>query len=444
MHRSLAAVLLICLAAAASSSAEDLKWVPIMPSRPLLPEPGSPDAAKHWVVLVAGSNTWSNYRHQADVCHAYQIVKKHGVPENQIITMMYDDIAHNVENPTKGIVINKPGGSDVYGGVKIDYKGKKVTPENFLNVLQGKGSGKVLKSGPDDIVFINFVDHGAPGLIAFPHGVLKAKPLIDALQYMHQNKMYKKLVFYLEACESGSMFEKLLPPGISIYATTAANPDESSYACYYDKKRETYLGDVYSVNWMEDTDANDINQESLDQQFAVVKSKTNTSHVMKYGDTSLGSDKVGEFQGSLAGVRAVQSETSPNSDAVSQRDVKLTVLQKRLASAKTEQDRVILSFLIRELETKNAKIAQVFDDIVRKSLTDPRLARYLRMIRFRLNNFDCHHSVVDEINERCFNLGQTEEALRHVYKVVNLCESRVPTDRIVAAVREVCGDNFRL
>ena len=40
-----------------------------------------------------------------------------------------------------------------------------------------------------------------------------------------------------------------------MYATTAANPDESSYACYYDKKRGVYLGDVYSVKWMENSDA---------------------------------------------------------------------------------------------------------------------------------------------------------------------------------------------
>lgn len=40
----------------------------------------------------------------------------------------------------------------------------------------------------------------------------------------------------------------------SVYATTAANPHESSYACYYDARRETYLGDWYSVNWMEDSD----------------------------------------------------------------------------------------------------------------------------------------------------------------------------------------------
>lgn len=39
-----------------------------------------------------------------------------------------------------------------------------------------------------------------------------------------------------------------------MYATTAANGDESSYACYYDDQRETYLGDLYSVNWMEDSD----------------------------------------------------------------------------------------------------------------------------------------------------------------------------------------------
>jgi len=39
-----------------------------------------------------------------------------------------------------------------------------------------------------------------------------------------------------------------------VWATTAANARESSYACYYDRKRQTYLGDVYSVKWMEDSD----------------------------------------------------------------------------------------------------------------------------------------------------------------------------------------------
>lgn len=48
--------------------------------------------------------------------------------------------------------------------------------------------------------------------------------------------------------------KKLLCICLTVYATTAANPRESSYACYYDEERQTYLGDWYSVNWMEDSD----------------------------------------------------------------------------------------------------------------------------------------------------------------------------------------------
>jgi glycosylphosphatidylinositol transamidase (GPIT) subunit GPI8 len=64
-----------------------------------------PNGGKIWVVLVAGSNGYWNYRHQADVCHAYQIVHKHGIPDENIIVMMYDDIANNRENPEKGQVM---------------------------------------------------------------------------------------------------------------------------------------------------------------------------------------------------------------------------------------------------------------------------------------------------------------------------------------------------
>ena len=59
-------------------------------------------------------NGYGNYRHQADACHAYQIAKKKGIPEKQIILFMYDDIAHSTENPIPGKVFNQPDGKDVY------------------------------------------------------------------------------------------------------------------------------------------------------------------------------------------------------------------------------------------------------------------------------------------------------------------------------------------
>ena len=52
-----------------------------------------------------------------------------------------------------------------------DYHGLDVTAENFLSVLAGTepkvigSSGKVIKSGPDDRVFVFYADHGAPGIV---------------------------------------------------------------------------------------------------------------------------------------------------------------------------------------------------------------------------------------------------------------------------------------
>ena len=35
------------------------------------------------------------YLFKADACHAYQILHKNGIPDENIVVMMYDDIAHN-------------------------------------------------------------------------------------------------------------------------------------------------------------------------------------------------------------------------------------------------------------------------------------------------------------------------------------------------------------
>jgi len=71
--------------------------------------------------------------------------------------------------------------------------------------MMGIGSGKTLKSTTEDNVFLAFFDHGASGLIAFPSEYLYANDLLNALEAMK----YKKATYYLEACESGSMFVDL-------------------------------------------------------------------------------------------------------------------------------------------------------------------------------------------------------------------------------------------
>jgi glycosylphosphatidylinositol transamidase (GPIT) subunit GPI8 len=119
------------------------------------------------------------------------------------LVMMYDDVANDKENPFPGQLFNQPTapgtpGTDVYHGVKKDYTGSEVTAKNFLSIITGDadamkniGTGRVLKSTENDKVFINFVDHGGVGLIAFPHQpYLYKKDLQNAIIKMHNTSMY--------------------------------------------------------------------------------------------------------------------------------------------------------------------------------------------------------------------------------------------------------------
>lgn len=57
---------------------------------------------------------------------------------DKFVYFRYDDIANDPKNPHPGKLFNRPNGSDVYKGVKIDYSGDDVTSKNFLAVLQGQ------------------------------------------------------------------------------------------------------------------------------------------------------------------------------------------------------------------------------------------------------------------------------------------------------------------
>jgi len=193
--------------------------------------------AEIWSVLVAGSDGWWNYRHQSDICHAYQVLISGGVKADHIIVFAKNDIASNPSNPIIGKIFNKKGnpGIDVYAGCKIDYSGKELTVKNYLAVLKGDeaaahghGTGRVLKSTTQDNVFLVFSDHGSTGLICFPSEYLYKDQLYAALMYMKEHQMFNKLVYYLDACEGGSMFAGY-PTDKKIYAVT---PIQTTYAVY--------------------------------------------------------------------------------------------------------------------------------------------------------------------------------------------------------------------
>lgn len=397
------------------------------------------EKSDHWAVIVAGSNGFWNYRHQADVCHAYQIMKTQGIPEDQIILLSYDDVASATQNPFKGQLFNKPDGEDVYAGCNIDYRGDDVTPETFMNVLKGTGSGKVLKSDANSKVFINFADHGAPGLIAFPKGQLYAKDFHETLHFMHDNNMYKEMTVYIEACESGSMFENILEDDLNIYATTAANSQESSWGYYCspdDTVQGTHigscLGDLYSINWMEDSDANDLCSETLDTQFEAVLAKTTKSHVMKFGDMTFTSEVVGNFQGvcdaktTLSNfLRSIKKEQNTREyTAIDSRDAKLDYLYNKYMRTKTVEDG---DELTEEINRRT---------MIEERFTQLRSVAGIQFVDHQLvQDFDCYKAIIAKYEEQC---GLDEYDLKFFHNFVSICNAKTEPSKMFGLINNIC------
>jgi legumain len=171
-------------------------------------------------------------------------------------------------------------------------------------------------------------------LIAFPSGRLHSKDLIAALQNMHSMAMYKQLVFYVEACESGSMFPQM-PTNIGIYAATAANAHESSWGFYcppddkiHGREVGSCLGDTFSISWMEDTDLGTAG-ETLQTQYENVVTRTTKSHPLQFGDLSITKQLVADWIGpkkTIEKVSDVKQTRHQNASTVDSRDIKLHYL----------------------------------------------------------------------------------------------------------------------
>ncbi|KAG8296251.1 hypothetical protein J6590_060920 [Homalodisca vitripennis] len=413
-----------------------------------------------WAVLLSGSRGFTDYAMQADICHAYQIFHRHGIPDSNIIVMMYDDLADNRMNPKKGVVINKPNGPNLYPGVLKDYTRGEVKPENFLNVLtgdselmKGVGSGKVLRSGPNDHVFVYFSGHGSTGSIKFPYHMLYVDQLLVALKRMHHKKMYKKLVFYMDACHSGSMFANILPEDINLFATTSADPNNYAYSTYCDiPGMFVCLAGEFGSAWMEDVDYEDhvkpgLRTETLEKQFTKISKTMKKSRPCEYGDLSLGFDHVTDFLGGINNTGYLDDYTPRvNSKAsISQRDVALAMLNRRIDEALNIEVKMKLERKRLDLISGRDDIDNLFSRIVTnasRSVDDKKVIESTHQ-PLNLEMMPCYRTLVDNFSESCVNIHENLYTLAHLHKLANLCVLHYSATDILQVFSRECTDHYR-
>ena len=245
-----------------------------------------------------------------------------------------------------------------------------------------------------------------------------------------------------------------------MYATTASNATTSSFACYYDKARRTFLGDVYSIKWMEDSDKENIEKETLDQQYSVVKKETNTSTVCRFGDLGMGKLKVGEFQGPKENVGTKPPYPYPHpsagcgASAVPGPEVPVRILEKTIQDAETAEERLEAQQKLETLRSNRKFMEDVTWRIITgvtgdEELTQTVVTDNVELTRYNGHNvesllicvlirYDCYYTAADAFHEKCFNVGRNDYALRMLNAFVNLCESGFEQEDITSAIQKNC------
>lgn len=246
-----------------------------------------------WALLVAGSDGWSNYRHQADVLAQYQRLQAGGVPADHIIVVSANDLTRNRQNPNPGSVPYSANGPNLNRDVHVDYPLRNMTAERLMAILSGQESAdtaKVVRAGPGDDVFVYLAAHGNQsgvylGLgqtVPSPNGsysVLTPELLDQTLATMAEQHRYRRALIAVEACEGGVLGQDLNAPGALLLS--AANPVENSISTNYDADLGTWLADEFSYQLWKSEGATP--NASLDQLYQHLYLNVAGSHVSAYG-----------------------------------------------------------------------------------------------------------------------------------------------------------------
>jgi len=181
----------------------------------------------------------------------------------------------------------------------------------------------------------------------------------------------------------------------------------------------------------------DLSTETLDTQFQTVKKLTDDSHVMEYGQVSLASQVVGQFQG----MKKTPAQPLPKmpKDTVDARDVPIMVLKNRLMSENDESKKEALTAELKIILEKRHLVDSIVDRIVSNVAVEANVAHNtLTKSALSLHNLECHDKVAKAFHNICFDLSRNSYAMKYVRYFSNMCELGLQADKIIAQMQSAC------
>ena len=245
-----------------------------------------PELKDNYAVLIAASEGWKNYRHQADVLAFYHYLKARGYDDEHIILIMADDLAYNEKNPLQGVVRRETSGKNLYNDIVIDYRLGELTPNDLKNILSGEPSDKypvTLGSGKNDNVLFFWSGHGTQYGWEWKNSETLSP---ESVRSMFSQMQYRKMFAIIETCYSGAVAQGCIGiPGLLMM--TAANAYETSKADGYDSELQVYLTNSFTSSVLSQFERNP--KSAIYDLYLHAFDKTLGSHVTVYNADNYGS-----------------------------------------------------------------------------------------------------------------------------------------------------------
>lgn len=244
---------------------------------------------ENWAVVISTSDSWANYRHQADALAMYQLLKRHGYDDDHILLIIEDNIAYDYRNLYPGIVRVRPDGDNLYNDVEVDYKLSDLQFSKFHDIMtgrKGEGLNKILSSGKNDNVIVFWTGHGSQNRLLWGESTeIWSWQVKDMVLSMCNEKKFRKMMFVMDACYSGSIGEACVGiPGVILL--TAANPLEPSKADMRDPEMGIWLSNGFTRVFQETIDSNP--SISLRDLYYTLARHTIGSHATVYNSECYG------------------------------------------------------------------------------------------------------------------------------------------------------------
>lgn len=242
-----------------------------------------PPKEETYALIIATSNQWADFRHQANAYSMYQQLKKNGVDDDHILLILENSVVTRLN-----YLVRPTENSDLFQEIQVDYSPSKLNFEDLADIISNDDNSQSFHPKSNDNLFVYWVGHAStdkcPLWLDTP---IPPQTISGFFNTLSDKKCFRKALFIMESCYSGEVgkcCKDLNIPGL--LCITAANENEVSKTSQYDTSNQIWLSNSFTDAILGQFQSS--NKQSIYDLYYKTYNLTLGSHVSVYNAENFG------------------------------------------------------------------------------------------------------------------------------------------------------------